>query len=410
MSAVPSTDPQAAPPPWLLPRAAPRRVLALGAWLKNTACRLDGREVRMSALHGDLGDPRACVALEDSARALLALGPVDAIAHDLHPDFHSTRLALALAADCGVPAIALQHHHAHVAVVQAEQGLAEAVIGLALDGVGLGTDGTAWGGELLEVAGPGWQRRGRLRPLRLPGGDVAAREPWRVAAAVLHGLGRAGEIESRWGAAVGRDKAAGLRRMLDRDLNCPITSSAGRWFDAAAAALGLSVRQDREAEAALALEALATAWLAEHRPDGEFDLALTPVRADGEVDLYPLLGHLFTLADIGREQGREGPRARGAALFHLSLADALARWARAAAEAQGCRSVVLAGGCFFNRLLGERVAHRLREAGLRVLRPQQVGCGDAGLALGQAWAAAQALAASPADASDPRPRGLAAGS
>ncbi|MFG5411160.1 hypothetical protein ABXN37_27470 [Piscinibacter sakaiensis] len=89
------------------------------------------------------------------------------------------------------------------------------------------------------------------------------------------------------------------------------------------------------------------------------------MRADGEVDLYPLLGHLFTLADIGREQGREGPRARGAALFHLSLADALARWARAAAEAQ---------------------------------------------ALGQAWAAAQALAASPADASDPRPRGLAAGS
>lgn len=241
-------------------------VLASGAWLKNTACLLDHGQVRWSALHGDLQDPAACRQLEASLRALArgARAPVAAVAHDLHPDFYSTRIAVALADEWGVPAIAVQHHHAHIAAVMAEHGLDEPVIGLALDGVGLGTDGTAWGGELLRVSGHGWERLGSLWPLALPGGDAAAREPWRMAASALHALGAGDRIAARFSPDVGPGLAAGVQRMLATGLNCPTTSSAGRWFDAAAGALGLCIRQAHEAEAAMALEAAAARWLARH--------------------------------------------------------------------------------------------------------------------------------------------------
>ena len=161
----------------ILPAAAPARVLACGAWLKNRACLIDGDRVHWSANHGDLYGTEARGALDASVDWLLlqASGPVEAIAHDLHPDFHSTDVALALADQLGVPAIGVQHHHAHIAVVQAEAGLDEPVIGIAMDGVGLGTDDTAWGGEFLRVDGAGWKRLGHLPPLPLPGGDVAAR-------------------------------------------------------------------------------------------------------------------------------------------------------------------------------------------------------------------------------------------
>ena len=135
-----------------LPQPLPGRVLALGAYLKNAACAVDGADLRWSANHGDLGDPAACLALEASAERLLDALPdgPQTIAHDLHPDFHSTRLAQALADRLGVPALAVQHHHAHLAVVAAEHGVVdEPLVGWALDGVGLGSDGSAWGGELL---------------------------------------------------------------------------------------------------------------------------------------------------------------------------------------------------------------------------------------------------------------------
>lgn len=370
-----------------LPRPAPARVLACGAWLKNTACRLDDDTLRWSALHGDLGEPGARLVLEQSVEAFAAMGTIDAVAHDLHPDFHSTELALALAERLGVPAHGVQHHHAHIAAVQAEHGLAEPVIGLALDGVGLGADGLPWGGELLWVDGATWRRLGHLSPIALPGGDVAAREPWRMAAAALHGLGRGDEIGARFGDAAGASAANGLRTMLARGINCTPTSSTGRWFDAAAGALSLSVRQAFEAEAAIALERAAAAWLANH--DAMLDPALAPLRGDGGLDLYPLIAHLFALADAG------GPEAagEGAALFHVVLADGLARWAAAACDALGVGAVALGGGCFFNQLLTGRVVAALRGAGLRALLPQDVNCGDAGLALGQAWVAAQRMAA-----------------
>jgi hydrogenase maturation protein HypF len=365
-----------------LPQAAPSRVLAVGAWLKNTACLLDGATVRWSALHGDLGTPQACLALQASAQELLRSvdGRVDAIAHDLHPDFESTRLALSLADELGVPAIAVQHHHAHIGVVQAERGSVAAVIGLALDGVGLGTDGTAWGGEVLQVAGPAWQRVGHLAPIALPGGDLAAREPWRMGAAALQAMGRGDEIAPRFAPVVGERLAGGVQTLLARGLNCPLTTSAGRWFDAVAALLGLSVRQAAEAEAAIALERAASAWLQAHEP---------PVFEPADVDLRALVAACLQRAEAGHV-------GEAAALFHIGLADGLARATIVAAHAAGTRTVVLGGGCFYNRVLTGRLAARLEAVGLSVQQPQGPGPGDAGLALGQAWIAAHTLAAAAA--------------
>ena len=365
-------------------------VLACGAWQHNTACLLvDGRPV-WSAQHGDLSDPAACLALEASARRLLATcdTPVAAVAHDLHPDFFSTRLAQQLAAELGVPAIAVQHHHAHIAAVVAEHHMDAPVMGLALDGVGLGTDGGAWGGELLYLLGPRWQRLGHLAPLALPGGDRAAREPWRMAASALHALGRADEITERFGprfdAQLGQGAAAGLRQMLDLGLNCPPTSSAGRWFDAAAGALGLSLRQTEDAQAARALEAAAARWLALYPDSGPSPGALV----DHNMRLDPL-GLMPALLAVDLNRAAEVDAA--AAGFHLALADGLVAWAMAAAQAHGVGAVCLGGGCFFNRVLSERVTTGLQQAGLTVLRQHTPGCGDAGLALGQAWVAAEVV-------------------
>ena len=378
-----------------LPRPAPARVLACGAYLKNRACRLDGPAAFWSPMHGDLGEAAACEALERSVGALLAQGgaPVQAVAHDLHPDFQSTRVALALAVRLGVPAVAVQHHHAHIAAVQAEQGIGPAVIGIALDGVGLGSDGTAWGGELLWVDGGGashrWLRLAQLPPLAMAGGDVAAREPWRLAAAVLHGQGRGAEIEPRFAPMVGGQAARTVRAMLDRGWHCPTTSSAGRWFDAAAGALGLSLRQGAEAEAAMALEQCAADWLREHPGfDGPtVGLDLRPVVA-GLLDVDPA-----DPAAVGR----------GAASFHLALANGLAHAAVAVARARGTSHVVLGGGCFLNLVLKTRLTSALQREGLLVHAPQSIPCGDAGLAVGQAWVAACALRHGAAAAVAPAP-------
>jgi hydrogenase maturation protein HypF len=417
--------------------ARARRVLATGAWLKNAACLLTipaqgAWTARWSAAHGDLSTPEACDALRQSLEDLVATadGPLDAIAHDLHPDFHSTRLAVDWAARLGVPAIGVQHHLAHVAVVMADAVLAgradptRPVIGIALDGVGLGTDGQPWGGELLQLdapepldrigsAGPpGWRRIGHLAPIALAGGDVAAREPWRLAAAVLVGLDRDAEVERRFGPTVGPTLARGVTMLLRRGVQAPLTTSAGRWFDAAAAALGLHPRQHHEAEAAMALEALADtpgghaelAKLASNRGPAAVGLRLDPMpdpqSALRVIDLAPTVAELFALHDAARA-GDDSALARGAALFHHRLAEGLAAASCDAAQASGADTVMLGGGCFLNRVLSRLLQARLLEAGLQALRPHSVGVGDAGLALGQAWIAAREVQAAAASFDTP---------
>ena len=293
------------------------------------------------------------------------------VAHDLHPDFYSSRFAAAFAARRGLPALAVQHHHAHIAAVAAEHGLSAPLLGVALDGVGLGSDGGIWGGELLRVEAGMAQRVAHLRELRLPGGDRAAREPWRMAASVLFELGRASEIERRYAARGG----AVLAQMLARGLNSPLTSSAGRWFDAAAGLLGASDVCAYEGQAAMLLEGLAE----EHGPVAPLAGGYQ-IGADGTLDLLPLLAHLTGQQDKGY----------GAAVFHSTLAAALAAWVRAASECSGVRNVALGGGCFMNRILAAHLRDQLEAAGLTVFEARQAPPGDGGLALGQA---AVALAA-----------------
>jgi hydrogenase maturation protein HypF len=374
------------------------RILACGAFLKNAACLLDTQaplKPLWSAQHGDLSDPTACEALEHSVRALLARtsGRIDAVAHDLHPDFFSTHLAQRLAHEHGVSVHAVQHHHAHIAAVLAEHGahhdMARPVIGIALDGVGLGTDGLAWGGEVLLVDGAQCARVGHLSPLALPGGDVAAREPWRMAAAALHACGLAEQIVPRFASAVGEQAARTIHTMLQRGLNCPQTTAAGRWFDAVAGLLGLSVRQHVEAQGAQALEQAAARYLQSHTLQVRAnDWTVTP---DGQIDLRPLLRSSLVAADS------HDPAAviESAARFHLTLADALCAHATAQAHLHQLRDVALGGGCFFNRILTQRVVSQLESASLNVLQTKTLSCGDAGLALGQAWVAARDFVSAP---------------
>ncbi len=364
-------------------------ILAFGAFLKNTACLFDTlapHATRWSCVHGDLSDPAACVALRDSVTHLMAQaeGPIVAVAHDLHPDFFSTHLALQTADELQVPAIAVQHHHAHIATVMAEHGLTQPVLGLALDGVGLGSDGLAWGGELLGVDAGGFDRLAHLLPLPLPGGDVAAREPWRMAAALLHALGAPDQILARFGPMVGDQAAKTITTMLTRGLNCPQTTAAGRWFDAVAGLLGLSVRQEFEAQAAIALETAAARQLQIHG-SATVNTRLWTITPDGVIDLRPWLQERVLPVDLNNPAAVD----EAALSFHLTLAAALCQRTIVLARSRQITDVVLGGGCFFNRILKDAIVSLLEAAGLNVLQTRSLSCGDAGLALGQAWVAAR---------------------
>ena len=387
-------------PQWFahrVPCAPGPTVLALGAWFKNTVCVAYENQALVSGSVGDLDSVDACVRHDQTVQAVQAWlrqqqtaatepvgipvtipaqGPV-AIAHDLHPDFHSTRSAALLAAQWDVPLIAVQHHHAHIAAVCAEHGERGPVLGLALDGVGLGADGTAWGGELLRVERAQSQRIGHLCVLPMPGGERAAREPWRMAAAVLHRCGRGDTIAARF---PHQPLAAGVAQLLASDTRCPPTSSLGRVFDAAAALLGLCEVMAFEAQAPIALERAATVYGATVGPCAPLAQGWR-VQADGQLDLLPLLSALAE----GLEPGY------GAALFHATLVAALSDWLQQAAQRTGVRTVAAGGGCLFNRLLVAGLQRACMAADLSLLLPCGLLPGDCAIALGQAAVARAVL-------------------
>lgn len=355
-----------------LPRAGPP-VLACGAWLKNTVCVTRGNEAHVSQPIGDLDSAAARQTLDTTVARLceeLEVQP-EIVAHDLHPDFYSTRFAQTYAAQHGLPVVAVQHHHAHIAALCAEHHISEAVLGLALDGVGLGSDNSPWGGELLCVEGADFRRLGHLAPLHMPGGDRAAREPWRMAAAVLFQLGRGDEIAQRFPNQPGAQTVAA---MLQRNLNCPRTSSTGRLFDAAAGLLGVNEIQVFEAQAAIQLQELA-------QRHGQVGPLEEGYRMDekGVLDFSPLLAVLADCRDANQ----------GAALFHATLAAGLAEWVERAAHRHNIAAVALGGGCFHNDILLRTLSGRLAIQGLRVLTARQMQPNDSAISLGQAWVAVQ---------------------
>jgi len=226
----------------------------------------------------------------------------------------------------------------------------------------------------LRVDGAAFSRLGRLRPLRLPGGDRAAREPWRMAAAGLALLGRAHEVSRRF---AGEPAAGTVAAMLERGLNAPETSSLGRWFDAASGLLGVQRRMAFEGQAAMRLEGHA-----ERHGEVAPDRSLFAISAGDELDLAPLLARLADGCDPGF----------GAALFHSTLAEAIDECTAREARREGLVAVACGGGCFLNALLARLLSRALRTRGVAMLQAHAVPPNDGGIALGQAWIALQALA------------------
>ncbi len=350
-------------------------VLALGAELKNTVCLTREGEAFLSPHVGDLENPETHAFFEaviEKLERLLGVSPV-AVAHDLHPDYFSTRRALA----SGLPRFGVQHHHAHIASCLAENGTTAAAIGIAFDGTGCGPAGELWGGEFLLADLAGFRRLGHLRPIALAGGAAAIREPWRLAAAALLD---AGETLDRLDAAdPGRREA--VRRLLARRFAAPLSTGAGRWFDAVSALLGIRSDISYEGQAAIELEAIAS----DHEGSPlEFGLG-TDSEGAIEIDLRP------TIRGILAGQASGVPRGEIAASFHATLARAITQSCVAAREETGVSTAALSGGCFQNRRLTEETQYRLESEGFEVLLHRRVPPNDGGLALGQAAVAAWRL-------------------
>jgi len=367
-------------------------ILALGGELKATVCLLRGLEAVVSEHLGDLTRPEAFrhyVRAVERLRQLYDFRPA-VLACDLHPRYLSSEYA----ARQGLPTVAVQHHHAHIASVMAEWGEVGPVIGVACDGAGLGADQAIWGCELLYCERGEYRRLGHLEYYPLVGGDAAAVETWRPAAACLRLAYGADWLERFRALAAKRPAADGDRaperawpaepdlsavaRQMELGLNCPPTSSLGRVFDAVAFLLGLCHRNRHEAEAAMALEALAGQAAAEPYP-----FAVT-ADATGQIR-WELRDTIRTIVE---DCLCDAAPAWVAARFHETVAGALASGARRAAKQMGVRKVALSGGCFANRRLLARLVEMLEADSFTVLYQRQVPCGDGGLSLGQAWVAA----------------------
>ena len=405
-----------APLPVLLAQPAPT-ILAVGAHLKNTVALSVGRQVFVSQHIGDLETAEALAAFERVIADFLRLYEAEpvAIAHDMHPDYLSTRWARendevgTMNDESGGDAehagntdhhssfiihhsslISVQHHHAHLAACLAENGAAGPALGVTWDGTGYGLDGTIWGGEFLLGDATGFTRVAHLRPFRLPGGDAAARGPRRVALALLWELYGEASLEMDDLApirALPASERQVLGQMLRRGLSAPVTTSAGRLFDGVAALLGLHQQVSFEGQAAMALE-----YAADPAVSGAYPITLTPTNSPADssfivhpssflLDWQPLLEALVHDLRAGVTSGMMAAR------FHNALVDGIVQVAQAAGQPQ----VALTGGCFQNRLLLTRAASRLRQAGFDVLLHRHVPPNDGGISLGQVAVAAAFL-------------------
>lgn len=380
-----------APLPCLLSGHWQGTVLGIGSDLKNTFCLGRNGLFYLSPHVGDLEDMRSVEALRASLsrlERLLEIRP-ELVACDRHPEYHSVRIAEQL----HLPLLPVQHHHAHVAACMAENDWHESVIGVAFDGTGYGTDGSVWGGEFLVADYAGFRRAGHIHPFLLPGGDTAAREGWRVAAAMLPPVDDATAATSlpRLGVCTPQEYAL-VRAMVTRKINCVSSTSAGRLFDAASALLGLCRTSSFEGEAALTLQFAAEAhWREQGQNAGEATAHAAAARHD--ITLRERNG-LFTLptdtlmADL--LTARTDGEATGtlAARFHTDMTAMIAAGCRALRKRTGITTCVLTGGVFQNRLLSSACARLLAMDGFTVLRHSLVPPNDGGIALGQAVIAA----------------------
>lgn len=354
-------------------------VLAVGAELKNAVCLTRGDRAFMSQHLGDLQNLETHAAFATAIaqlQALLEVAPV-AVAHDLHPDYLATRYAIE---ECGLPAVGVQHHHAHLASCLVENGRTEPAIGVIFDGLGYGADGTLWGGEFLVGDLQGFERTGHFRIVPLPGGDLAARQPWRMALSHLReaygnelpDLACLNEVPAQ--------ELAIVRQALAKGVNAPLASSCGRLFDAVAALLGVRSFASFEGQAAMELEALADPSATVPYPFG--------LKLEGGLlvfDPRPLIRAIVESVLAGEDAGWCSGR------FHVTLAELVRQVCLVLRARRGIGQVALSGGVFQNALLTTLVRERLERAGFTVLTHSLVPPNDGGIALGQAAVAGRRM-------------------
>jgi hydrogenase maturation protein HypF len=351
-------------------------ILACGAHLKNTFCIAAGNRAFLGPHIGDLESVATLHAYETAIERMQELVGVAprVLAHDLHPDYCSTRYALARE---GVETVGVQHHHAHIASVMAEHGLEGPVVGIAYDGAGFGTDGTSWGGEILIAGYDDFERFATFRPIALAGGDQAIRQPWRVALALLDDAfeGEAPLDLIPLFRELPRHDVDAVRRMIARNFNITPARGVGRYFDAIGSlVLGMPIAR-YEGEVAFRWN-----MVADDAERGRYPIVIRDGAAPWEVDPRPIVrgvfDDLFAHCSPATISGR----------FHNTLAAATIELARAALAVHDDMPVVLSGGCFQNARLAESIIAGLRP-GARVFMNRDVPPGDGGIALGQAFVA-----------------------
>lgn len=352
-----------------LPVAACRPLLACGAELKSTFCLASGRRAWVSHHIGDLTNYETLRSFESGVEhfeRLFAVIP-EVVVHDDHPDYLSTSYALEHE---GLEVVSVQHHHAHLAACLAEHDETGPAVAAIFDGAGFGPDGSVWGGEILVGGLKGFERAGHLRTVRLPGSDRAVRQPWRMACAWLsETLGAPPDLPRGLVGSVEPQEWTAVSELVRTGLASPLTSSAGRLFDAVATLCGLRAEVTYEGQAAIELEAAC-----DRAECGSYPLPVS----DGVLDARALIDSV--MADLARGV----PAGVIATRFHNGLADATVRACSAAAVERRLDVAVLSGGVFQNRRLIDRTAAGLAAAGLRVLVPSRLPANDGQISFGQA--------------------------
>lgn len=364
------------PRPVMIPEVD-KSVLALGGELKSAVCLASGEQAFLSRHIGDL---KSAATLASFPESIAALGKItgitpEIVAHDLHPDYHSTVFAATLPGK----KIAVQHHHAHLASCMAENRLEGDVIGVIFDGAGYGSDGTIWGGEFLTGGYKEFSRAGHLRQMAMPGGDLAAREPYRMALSLLFQIygDKLFEIPLQVTQHILPEQRGLFLQMLRKGINSPMTSSCGRLFDAVAALLGLRGVMSYEGQAAIELEGVAEKGSC----NKAYRFEIATVGSSIILDWIPII------EDIVNDLLEKCSLPDISATFHHSLAVASGAVCREIRSSSGLDRVVLSGGVFQNRLFSEEMVTLLEKEGFSVYTHRLVPPNDGGVALGQAMIA-----------------------